>query len=109
MRSGKVEVQSADHRETLLRLKDLFCEDCAIAKATMKPLPKPTNEDKDPHVWHADLKGPLKRSVGGARYGLNLVHPATGYFFLDYIKTKADAPSALDSLISTANAEGRNL
>ena len=101
-----MKVQDSAHRDVLLRLKDLFCEDCAIAKATRKPLPKATDEDKDPHVWHADLKGPLKRSAGGARYDLNLVHPATGYFFLSYIKTKADVLSGLDSLISTANAEG---
>ena len=105
VRNGQVEVPSKVHKDALLGLKTLSCPDCALAKASRTPLPSTSSPPalKNPLVWHADLKGPLVKSVGGARYLLGLIHAVTGFCFLDYLKTKSDTPSRLPPLVDRAN------
>ena len=63
--------------------------------------------DKEPGVWHIDLKGPFVPSKGGSHYILGLFHAFSGIAFAYYLRKKSDSVDALPKLISDANREGK--
>ena len=81
---------------------DFNCETCVLGKQSQVFSRKPDGRANSPLEFiHADLCGPISTvSKEGSNYVISFSDDFSGFVFTYFLKTKSDAPTALEKFLS---------